>query len=291
MKEAFAMWKYTRMVVLVALSAAMYAAVLLPFKLFPVIPGITEARPANVFPVICSLMFGPAGAWGSALGNFIGDLLGGTYGLGSYFGLVANFWYGYLPYRIWRLLTNREPLASWGSVINRIKSGKVWHQDGSISLLLMYLAVTFVASLACAVQLCWGIDILGIVPYHILAPAITLNNFIAAGILGPLLLPVLYPRVKKWGLLYTDIMDEEDLSSGHLPHVAHFLIWGVLLVGLVFGISISLGITGSQELAINIPGGYNLMTIPLSEIPEWSFNVGSGLIPIIVLLFLACLLI
>ncbi|MDP7238877.1 MAG: QueT transporter family protein, partial [Candidatus Latescibacteria bacterium] len=82
MREVFTMWKYTRMVVLVALTAAMYAAVLIPFKLLPIIPGITEVRPANVFPVICSLMFGPAGAWGAAFGNLIGDLMGGTYGLG-----------------------------------------------------------------------------------------------------------------------------------------------------------------------------------------------------------------
>ena len=49
MREAITMWKYTRMVVLVALTAAMYAAVLLPFKLLPIIPGFTELRPANVF--------------------------------------------------------------------------------------------------------------------------------------------------------------------------------------------------------------------------------------------------
>ena len=290
MKEAFTMWKYTRMVVLVALSAAMYAAVLIPFKIFPIIPGITEVRPANVLPIICSLMFGPAGAWGSALGNFIGDF-GGTFGLGSYIGLVANFWFGYIPYRAWRLLTKRDPVASWGSVISQIKTGKFRSEDGKISLLIIYLAVTFLASLACAVQLCWGLDLLGLVPYHILAPAITINNFIAAAILGPLLLPVLYPRVKKWGLLYTDIMEEEDLSTGHMPHIAHIVLWGVLLCGLVFGISMSLGITGSEEFAVNLPGGYNLFTISLSDVPDWGVNVGSGLIPVIVILVLACLLI
>jgi len=73
-REAFTMWKYTRMVVLVALTAAMYAAVLIPFKLLPIIPGITEVRPANVFPVICSLMFGPAGAWGAAFGRDMSDM-------------------------------------------------------------------------------------------------------------------------------------------------------------------------------------------------------------------------
>ena len=39
MKEVFTMWRHTQMVVLVALSAAIYAAVLIPFKGFPIIPG------------------------------------------------------------------------------------------------------------------------------------------------------------------------------------------------------------------------------------------------------------
>ncbi len=42
MKEIFFMWKDTRMVVLTALSAAIYAAVLIPFKPIPIIPGFTE---------------------------------------------------------------------------------------------------------------------------------------------------------------------------------------------------------------------------------------------------------
>ena len=49
MKEVFTMWRHTQMVVLVALSAAIYAAVLIPLKGFPIIPGAIEIRPANVF--------------------------------------------------------------------------------------------------------------------------------------------------------------------------------------------------------------------------------------------------
>src|SRR4028118_2159566 len=76
MKEVFTMWRYTQMVVLVALSAAIYAAVLIPFKGFPLVPGYIEIRPANAFPVVFGLLFGPAGAWGAAIGNLIGDFFG-----------------------------------------------------------------------------------------------------------------------------------------------------------------------------------------------------------------------
>ena len=73
MHELRLMWRNTRMVVLCAISAALYAAVLVPFKVVPLIPGVTELRPANAIPVVCSFLFGPAAAWGSAIGNMIGD--------------------------------------------------------------------------------------------------------------------------------------------------------------------------------------------------------------------------
>ena len=264
------MWKYTRMVVLVALTAAMYAAVLIPFKLLPIIPGITEVRPANVFPVICSLMFGPAGAWGAAFGNLIGDLMGGTYGLGSYVGMLGNFWFGYIPYRMWRLLSKNEPVP-WG-----------------FSKLLRYLPITLLASLACGVQIGWGLDTLGLVPFHVLAPLITVNNFITAAILGPLLLPVLYPRVKRWGLLYHDIMEPEDLSAGTIPHVGHLLLWVALLGSLYFGISMSLGVTDAAS--INLGFGLEI-TIPIELLVSMGDNVAVGILPFLVLLLVSCLMI
>lgn len=270
MREAFTMWKYTRMVVLVALTAAMYAAVLIPFKLFPIIPGITEVRPANVFPVICSLMFGPAGAWGAAFGNLIGDLMGGTYGLGSYAGMLGNFWYGYIPYRMWRLLSNQDPAPM------------------KFSILIKYIAVTLLASLACGIQIGWGLDALGLVPFHVLTPLITFNNFITAVLLGPVLLPFLYPRVKKWGLLYKDIMEPEDLSSGRLSHLAHLTLWAALLGSLYFGISISLGVTDAAS--INLGFGMEI-NLPESFLVSWGDNVSTGISPFLLLMLVSCLLI
>ena len=73
MRDAIAMWRSTKMVVLVALTAAVYAAVLIPFKPIPIIPGITEIRPAAAIPIVCGLLFGPAAAWGSAIGKLISE--------------------------------------------------------------------------------------------------------------------------------------------------------------------------------------------------------------------------
>src|SRR5271169_3582076 len=107
MSDLRLMWRNTRMVVLCAISAALYAAILVPFKVVPLIPGVTELRPANAIPVVCSLLFGPAAAWGSAIGNMIGDFFGGV-GPGDIFGFFANLAYGYVPYKIWTLLAAQD---------------------------------------------------------------------------------------------------------------------------------------------------------------------------------------
>src|SRR5260370_17139955 len=98
MSELRLMWRNTRMVVLCAISAALYAAVLVPFKVVPLIPGVTELRPANAIPVVCSFLFGPAAAWGSAIGNMIGDFFAGV-GPGHIFGFADNLVSPSIPYK------------------------------------------------------------------------------------------------------------------------------------------------------------------------------------------------
>jgi energy-coupling factor transport system substrate-specific component len=121
------------MVVLVALIAALYAATLIPFKVvIPIMPGITEFRPANVIPVVCSILFGPAAAWGSAFGNLIGDFFG-TIGPGSFFGFIGNFLYGYLPYKVWQhmspmLSRRRAPLRWLGLILLALGIGLVAYE-------------------------------------------------------------------------------------------------------------------------------------------------------------------
>ncbi|MDD5170515.1 MAG: QueT transporter family protein, partial [Syntrophales bacterium] len=79
MRDALSMWGNTRMIVLTAVCAAIYGATLIAFKAaIPLVPGITEVRVANIFPMAFGFLFGPAGAWGLAIGNLIGDIFGGT---------------------------------------------------------------------------------------------------------------------------------------------------------------------------------------------------------------------
>ncbi len=120
------MWRNTRMVVLTAMCASFYAAVLIPFMVVPIIPGVTHFRPANAMPVVCSFLFGPAAAWGAAIGNLIGDFFAGL-GPGDFFGFIGNFLYALAPYRIWRAAGSGDPVpatpAAWVLFVVAVATG------------------------------------------------------------------------------------------------------------------------------------------------------------------------
>jgi energy-coupling factor transporter ATP-binding protein EcfA2 len=198
-------WQDTRLIVVTAQIAAIYAAILIPFKAgIPIIPGFVELRPANAIPIVASLLFGPAAAWGAGIGNIIGDCFG-TLGPASVFGFLGNFLFGYLPYLMWGnlgwLSSGQPPMV------------KSWRQG------LEYGLVCVVASGVCAGVIGWGVELLGLLPFIVLAPAIFFNNIVMGLLLGPPLLGFLYPRVQRWHLRYEDIrpslVPPENLGNFH----------------------------------------------------------------------------
>ena len=240
MKEVFTMWRHTQMVVLVALSAAIYAAVLIPFKGFPIIPGAVELRPANVFPVVFGLLFGPAGAWGAAIGNLIGDFFG-TLSPGSIGGFVGNFFLALLPYKLWSAYFRRDE-----DMEPNVHSGKK---------LAVYIALAAVASMACAVIIAWWVAVLGLFPFLATLVLVVSNNAVMAIVLGPILLFALYPRVKRWGLLWTEIMNPDEVSDSRLQKVGNVLEWVGSIGGVAAGVILAL--TG-----VHVGVGVGLALIP-----------------------------
>jgi energy-coupling factor transport system substrate-specific component len=258
MRDLIDMWGNTRMVVLTAMSASLYAAILIPFKVLPIIPGVTEFRPANAVPVVCSFLFGPAGAWGAAIGNVIGDFFGGL-GPGDLFGFAANFLYGLIPYKAWEALTDADPLP---------RSPGAW---------VAFVGVVLLASTACALTVGWGINLLGFVPFSVLANIIVVNNFLVAVVLTPFLLSVIYPRVKRGHLLYRDILHRE-------PRPRPVRRFGLALVvlaavgGMVLGNLLSVG-------ALQLP-----LLAGLGGTTTRSLEVGLGLLPVLAILIIGVLL-
>jgi len=211
------------MIILAAVCAAIYGAALIAFKTaIPLIPGITEVRVANIFPMAFGMLFGPAGAWGTGIGNLIGDIFGGTLGPTSVAGFVANFLLGYLPYTMW---TTFYPFAErsheWGS-----ERWRSW---------VSYILIAFISSAACAVVISVAADALGIVPYAILTKIIALNDTIAGWIGIFLFLSVYGVTKRQLGLFWADVMEEGDIGSPMAGTVGAWLVAMASVFGLVGG--------------------------------------------------------
>ena len=226
MKAAFTMWRNTRMIILVAVCAAIYGAALVAFKTaIPLIPGITEVRVANIFPMVFGLLFGPAGAWGTAIGNLLGDTFGGTLGPGSIAGFVGNFLLGYLPY------------AMWITFIPFAEKSREW-KAGSWRSWFAYILIDFISSASCAVVISIFVDALGIVPYAVLTKIITINNTIAS-LIGVILLASVFSVTKhQLGLFWVDIMDERDIGRAIAGTIGAWMVTAGAVIGILGGVMV-----------------------------------------------------
>ena len=226
------MWKDVRMVAFTVVIAAIYTAGLIPSKGLVLIPGFTEIRPGVALPVAFSLMFGPAAAWGSAIGNLLGDVFGATLTWGSPFGFVGNFFMGLVGYKLWgslgRLSSGEEPTMSTARQVAE------------------YLFIALVTAMGTASIIAWGLDALGVVPFSVIATIIAVNNFVAAGVIGPVLLYFLYRPAASVGMVYPAVMDPADLPD--VPparrRLAAFGIAVVVLAWFVLGHLVSVVFEG-----------------------------------------------
>jgi energy-coupling factor transport system substrate-specific component len=152
---------------------------------------------------------------------------------------VGNFFLAYLPYKMWGAYFRSDE-----NIETNVDSGKKFG---------VYILVTILASVVCALIISWLVALLGFVPFQAALPLIVFNNAIMAGVLGPLLLLALYPRVKRWGLLWTEIMEPEEVSASRLRGVGNVLVWVGGIGGAVVGLILSLTGAGASVGLVLIP--------------------------------------
>lgn len=110
--------------VLIVMTAAIYAAALLTLSFIKLAPG-TWLRPANALQAPFGILFGLPGCIGITIGNFISDLTQGTAPHVMVMGALTNFLTAFIPYLLVsnaRLATRRSVVefVCWGSILGAL---------------------------------------------------------------------------------------------------------------------------------------------------------------------------
>lgn len=89
------------------ISTFIFALTNILFKNIQFLPNYADFRISAFFPVMSGLFFGPWGALGCAVGNLISDFFG-TLNYEAPLGMIANFLFAWLPYRLWHTILPSE---------------------------------------------------------------------------------------------------------------------------------------------------------------------------------------
>ena len=90
-----------------------YLIVAVPFKTLDLLPGLANIRPNSALLPVYGFLFGPVGAWATALGNCGYDLITDSFYTSSIAGMAANFCVPLFMCALWlRLFGKRFQLTS-----------------------------------------------------------------------------------------------------------------------------------------------------------------------------------
>lgn len=240
MKDVFTMWKHSKMVILTAVVAAIYAALLIPLKGIA-LPGGVEARIVTVLVPAIGILFGPAGAWGCAIGNLIGDFFGNMTAA-SILGMVGNFFYAYMSYKVWYMMKD--------ATLNLKTNSKLKIPNFILGMLLSDVAV--------ATWVAWGAGaVFGNAPYSLLFGIIFLADLFLPLVLGLPLIILISKRIEKWDLTFYRIMKPEDVRTSTKTNLL-----GLILAIVGLGGSVGIGYYFSLVKGVSTGWGIALPMLP-----------------------------
>ena len=199
------MWTKPKMVAFTALTALLYAGLIYPVTQFNFFSGNADfLRFGTGIPMAFSFLFGPAAAWGTAIGNVLYDAA--TTGIRpiSVFGFFANFLLAYIPYKLWSRLTVKKPDLR------------------SIQKVGLFVGLAAITCGLVGLVIGWGLYWLTPFTFSMTAFVIAWSDALWAVILGSIILALSYYPISRHRLLYTDIlnMKQPDPQVGTLRKAA-----------------------------------------------------------------------
>ena len=257
MKEIFSAFTKKKSILRMISVGVLFYAVAFPFKqLFSLVPGMTEVRPANMIPVVFGLMWGPEGAWGIAIANLISDISSTLVSADSasvlvspinlkifISGFIINFFYAYLPYKLWYSLDFGR-----GYVVKpRLRS---------VEDILKFIYIVFVDSLITTVLLSVLFEHLGFQQFGSSGLLLFFNNFDFAVVLGVPALLLITSNRKAQFWIPAPPKEYPDKEEPRSPKNGHGILFDILLFAIcAFGVGYYIaerfyGITVPQDTAL-----------------------------------------
>jgi energy-coupling factor transport system substrate-specific component len=227
MLDLISMWTKPKMIAFMALTAILYFALIYPFQKFSIFTGQADyLRVGTCIPLAFGFLFGPAAAWGTAIGNVIYDVsTPGGLTLVSAFGFVANFLMAYLPYMIWSKITTKKP---------DLRSAKK---------VALYMGLTVLSCAVVGIIIGWGLYWRFNLPFGHTSFAIAWTDALWAILVGSVLLAVLYKPISARKLLYTDLLNiqlQPKLTKMRLTAISIFVVSALVcfVVGTFLNLSL-----------------------------------------------------
>jgi energy-coupling factor transport system substrate-specific component len=209
MLDLISMWKNPKMIAYFALTAVLYALLLLPVSEYSLFAQDADyLRIAMCIPVGFSFLFGPAAAWGAAFGNLAFDALTGLSWV-TPFGFLGNFLIGYIPYKLYSKITTEKPIPY------------------SAKKLGLFIGLSALACALCGLVIGWGLFYVRSIPFAMTAFTIFTSDFLWAALLGPIVLLLSYGFFSKRHLLYNDLLDLQPSTSWNRTNSLAIAIFGV----------------------------------------------------------------
>lgn len=261
--EELSMFKYASMIKGVAFCATTFAFLSVVFKnSIVLVPEVTEIRLCNILACCYGIWFGPAGAWGCAIGNLVGDMAGSLTWL-SIFGFTGNFLSAWIPYKIWGVTGN---ILGEKHMDRPSMQSKLWW--------LRYLICALVSVIACATVLAVPFDLSGSLSATNTFLLIFLNNM-GAAVVG-LILYIIMSQIPKNVLPYWREMMADDaekvFSTKNKTKV--IVMTAISILSAVFFFVYS-GIKGIS--VVNMEAFGNTLTIAIAAITVLSLMIITAL--------------
>lgn len=215
MKELIQIFRDPKGLRHIAISGLLFLAVGIPFRfLMNLIPGVTEVRPANMLPVVLGLLWGPAGAWGTTIANALSDIFVSHASASIWIpGAFINFFFAYLPYKLWYSISLREEILP--------------PTLGNVRQIVKYIYICLLDSLVVTTFLGLLFDLLGFQPYGSGYLLLFFNNFDFSVILGiPVILLLVHAgKIRVW----TPEETGKGIALGKIPDM---VLWGTGFLGV-----------------------------------------------------------